>query len=270
MVLYDVLDEIASKQVTKTDTGDNRIFGVIQGIVAKNYEESMPGRVCVTIPVRDKDHNELQWARIAMPSSGKKWGHYFVPEVGDVVLLCFEQGYIDKPYVIGCIPKDNDTFFKQAVDKDNQFKKIITKNGNTVIFEDNKEGEGDKDKITIKTAKDGHSILLDNENHEIRITDKDKKNCIDIKTQDGKMSILAASRVEIKVGDNMSLIMNGESGNVTLNCTKLEVKATGGIDLNSDGNAALKGSAVSIEASSVLKVDSSGAVKIGGSPISIG
>ena len=71
MGLYDIMDEIAAKQVTKSETGDNRILGVVVGIVAKNYDQSMPGRICVQVPVRDDEANELQWARLAMPSSGK-------------------------------------------------------------------------------------------------------------------------------------------------------------------------------------------------------
>ena len=81
MGLYDIIDEITERQVTKTETGDNRIWGVMVGIVAKNYDpnsaaaggtssgtDAMDGRVCVTIPTRDKDANELRWARVAMPS----------------------------------------------------------------------------------------------------------------------------------------------------------------------------------------------------------
>lgn len=101
MGFYDIMDEIAQKSVTKTETGDNRIFGVLVGVVVKNYDEKMPGRVCVRIPVRDKEANELQWARVAFASGGKSWGSYFIPEVDDEVLLVFEQGLIDKPYIIG-------------------------------------------------------------------------------------------------------------------------------------------------------------------------
>lgn len=65
MGLYDIMDEIAAKQVTKSETGDNRILGVVVGIVAKNYDQKMPGRICVQVPVRDDEANELQWARLA-------------------------------------------------------------------------------------------------------------------------------------------------------------------------------------------------------------
>ena len=36
MGLFDVMDDIASKQVLKTETGDNRITGVVIGKVVKN------------------------------------------------------------------------------------------------------------------------------------------------------------------------------------------------------------------------------------------
>ena len=116
MSIYDIIGEISEKQATKTETGDARIYGVVVGIVAKNYDKDMPGRVCVTIPTRDSSKNELQWARQALPSSGSDWGYYFVPEVGDQVLLAFEGGNIEKPYVIGCLPKENSKLVSKTVD----------------------------------------------------------------------------------------------------------------------------------------------------------
>ena len=151
MGLYDIMDEIAAKQVTKSETGDNRLLGVVVGVVAKNYDQQMPGRICVQIPVRDDKANELKWARLAMPSSGTEWGHYFLPEVGDQVLLAFEHGNIEKPYVIGCVPKDSNKFLTGSVHEKNQIKRIVTKNGSTIQFDDveNEEGKGKKDKISI-------------------------------------------------------------------------------------------------------------------------
>ena len=122
MALFEIVDEITRKQFEKTETGDNRMQGVVVGQVSKNYDKDMPGRVCVQIVSRDTQANELLWARVAMPSSGEKWGHYFLPEVGDEVLVAFEQGNIERPYIIGCIPKLSDQFLKKSVDEKNQIK----------------------------------------------------------------------------------------------------------------------------------------------------
>lgn len=270
MGLFDVIDDIAEKQVLKTDTGDNRIFGVMIGQIVQNYDQDMPGRVCVAVPVRDQNANELQWARVAMPSGGSGWGHYFLPEAGDQVLLAFEQGNIEKPYVIGCVPKDSDQILKKSVDEDNQYKKIVTRNGNTIYFEDNKEGDGDKDKIRITTAKDGHCIELDNENHVILISDKEGKNLIRMKTENGQMEITAEKKLTIKAGDNIELILNGSNGAVELKASRLKIETSGNTELQSNGAMKLQAGNVSVEANASLKLNSNGLAGLTGTPIKLG
>lgn len=270
MGLYDEIDRITEKQLQKTETGDNRILGVVLGLVAKNYDKNMPGRVCVTVPVRDSNANELKWARVSMPSSGNKWGHYFLPEVGDQVLLAFEQGNIERPYVIGCIPKDSSRFLSRATDENNQYKKIETKNGNTIIFEDNKEGEGDKDKISIKTPKDTHQLILDNEKNQIILTDKEGKNKVELLTEKGNINIVCEKKLTIKVGDSVELTLNGSNGSVTVKCDKLDIKASQNITAKTDGMAKLSGANTMLEASSTLKASSSGVIMVEGSPVKIG
>ena len=270
MGLYDIIEEVSERNVTKSETGDTRIIGVMVGTVAVNYHKDMPGRVCVTIPTRDKDQNELKWARMAQPSGGDKWGHYFLPEVGDQVLLAFEGGNIERPYVVGNVLKDNQKFLTGSADEDNQIKRIVTKNGSTIFFEDNKEGDGEKDKILIETAGKAHSLLFDNENKIIRLTDKDKANMIELKTEDGNMTIKAASKLTIKVGDTVTLTLNGESGAIKIDCNEISIAASNQLKLSSDGMMKLSAAQVSAEASSMLKMASNGMTQVGGSPIKIG
>lgn len=270
MGLYDIMDEIAARQVTKSETGDNRILGVMTGIVAKNYDQQMPGRICVQIPVRDSEANELKWARVAMPSSGTSWGHYFLPEVGDQVLLAFEQGNIEKPYIIGCVPKDSNKFLKQAVDAKNRNKKIVTRNGNTIHFEDAPEGEGAQDKISIYTPNQAHQVILDNEKNQILVGDKEGKNKLLIETEKGAISIKTENKLTINVGENIQLTMNGESGTVNIKCGKFKVSASDGADIQTSGKFAVSGGNVSVEASSMLKASSSGMASLAGSPVKIG
>lgn len=271
MGLYDIMDEIAAKQVTKTDTGDSRIMGVVVGIVAKNYDASMPGRVCVQIPVRDSNADELKWARVAMPSGGTQWGHYFLPEVGDQVLLAFEQGNIEKPYVIGCIQKDNNKFLTGSVSANNSIKRIVTKNGNTIQIEDNAQTNGvNKDKISIFTSDKEHKLILDNDGDKITLSDKDGKNGITINTNNGYLNVDAENKVTIKVGDNLELIMNGASGTMTLKCDKFKLDATESINVKSNSKLSLSSGIVNAEGSSMVKLESSGMTKIAGTPIKIG
>ena len=286
MGLYDIIDEITERQVTKTETGDNRIWGVMVGIVAKNFDpnstasggansgaDAMDGRVCVTIPVRDKDANELKWARVAMPSSGSKWGHYFLPEVGDQVLLAFEGGNIEKPYVIGCIPKTADKFLKESVDKDNQFKRIVTRHGTSIIFEDNSTDEnGLKDKLTLETAGQKLQILMDNENEKIRIGDKAKEDFIEMYTKEGSgtLTVQIKSKIDIKVGDKITVTLNGESGAVSVKADSIQLEGANGVTTKSDSAVKMEAPQVAANASSALKMESSGTATVSGSTVSVG
>ena len=286
MGLYDIIDEITERQVTKTETGDNRIWGVMVGIVAKNFDpnstasggtnsgaDAMDGRVCVTIPTRDTNANELKWARVAMPSSGSKWGHYFLPEVGDQVLLAFEGGNIEKPYVIGCIPKTADKFLKDSVDKDNQFKRIVTRHGTSIIFEDNSTDEnGQKDKLTLETAGKQLQILMDNENEKIRIGDKAKEDFIEMYTKEGSgtLTVQIKSKIDIKVGDKITMTMNGESGAVSVKADSILLEASNGVTTKSDSAVKMEAPQVAANASSSLKLESSGTATVSGSTVSVG
>lgn len=269
MSLYDVIGDISERRITQSEMGDTRVNGVMVGIVAKNYDKDMPGRVCVTIPTRDEKANELQWARQVQPSSGAEWGSYFLPEVGDQVLLAFECGNIEKPYVIGCIPKDNSKVLSKSADEHNQFKRIITRHGSVIAFEDNKDGDGEKDKITIQTAGKAHTILMDNENKTIRISDKDKENMLELKTEDGAMSIKAKSKLTIQVG-SIKMTLNGESGTMKIEADELNIQTSRQFKVKTDGAMKLEGAQISQTASSVFKAESSGMVQISGGPIKIG
>lgn len=270
MALFDIFDEISEKQIMKTEVGDQRIFGAVIGIVALNYSDQMPGRLCVTIPVRDDQANQLKWAKMAFPYTGAKWGHYFLPEKDDQVILVFEDGNIEKPYVIGCIPRDSDNFLKKSATENNQIKQIQTRNGSRITFFDDVEEEGAKDTITVSTAQDAHTMIFDNEKKLISVMDKEKNCSVEMATEEGNIKINAKSKITITVGDTIKVIMNGENGTVSIDCDKLQVKASKNAKIEADGNAKVSGKQVTVEASSALKLSSGGMVAVEGKPIKLG
>lgn len=274
MGLYDIMDEIAARQVTKSEIGDNRMYGVVLGTVTANYAErasgQMPGRVCVEIPVRDADANELKWARVAMAASGKRWGHFFLPEVGDQVLLAFENGSIERPYVIGCVPQDSNKFLTDSLDSDNRYKRIVTKNGNTLQFEDVASGEGEQDKILLFTSGEKHKLVLDNEKGCILLEDEKGKNGVEIYGDSGNIRIRTEHKLTLTVGDNIELSMNGDTGTVNLKCNKVKAEASGSAELSANGKLNINGGNVTMDATAAFRLTSSGIMSVGGSPVKIG
>ncbi|MBO5552011.1 MAG: hypothetical protein J5966_08630 [Lachnospiraceae bacterium] len=297
MAIFDIIEDVSKKQVEKTETGDSRIMGIMLGKVVKNYDKNLPGRVAVILLSREQgegegneaDNARLLWARVVMHSSGSSWGHYFIPEIGDLVLVAFEQGNIERAYVIGCIPKTNDKILTSSVNEKNLYKKIVTRNGNSIIFEDvtEEQGEGgqggagagggegnpgDKDKITIQTANKMHRLALNNEKKLMELADKESKNFIRLQTdeQKGHIEITAAKKITVRVGDNITLTMNGETGAVTLKAKKVTVEADDSMTYSSQSRAEFSGSSVKIEAGGNMKLNSTGPIDVAGMPIKLG
>ncbi len=270
MAIFDIFEEVSEKTVTKTETGDNRILGVVVGEVVHTYSPTMPGRVCVSIHVRDSEANVLKWARMAFASFGSDWGSYFLPEIGDQVLVVFDQGLIDRPFIIGCIAKDTSKFLKKTADVTNKYKKITTKHGSTITFTDEPAGEGSLDSIEIMTANEAHKIIMDNQKKKIIIQDKEKNASVEMNTATGNISINAAHKLSIRVGETISVDMSGDTGNIVISANKIKASATADVKLEGGGKMNLSGATVSADAQGMMSLSAAGIVKVEGKPIKLG
>jgi phage baseplate assembly protein gpV len=77
-----------------------KFHGVATGTVTDVDDPLQLGRVKVRLESVDAS-DTLSWARLAVPFAGFMSGHYFVPNVGDAVLVAFEHGDLNAPYVLG-------------------------------------------------------------------------------------------------------------------------------------------------------------------------
>jgi uncharacterized protein involved in type VI secretion and phage assembly len=79
-----------------------RFYGVKVGEVVNNLDPLNRGRVQVRLP--DLDEVPLSaWAPCVAPLAGAAGSIYFPIQVGDQVLVVFQDGNLDAPYVIGCL-----------------------------------------------------------------------------------------------------------------------------------------------------------------------
>jgi Type VI secretion system/phage-baseplate injector OB domain len=77
-----------------------KYYGVVTGRVINQLDPLSLGRVQVQLPFIDS-LDLSPWARVATPLAGPLCGFYFIPNVGDEVLVAFEQGDSNVPYVFG-------------------------------------------------------------------------------------------------------------------------------------------------------------------------
>ena len=94
------------------------------------------------------------WLRIASPHTGGGKGMHFIPEKGEEVIIAFEGGDAEKPYVIGTVynGKAKITF----ANAENDLKVIQTRSGHVIELNDTKGAES----ITI-TDKNKNQIVID-------------------------------------------------------------------------------------------------------------
>lgn len=126
-----------------------RIYGVVVGVVECSDEL---GRVKLRFPWLAESYVS-DWARIMAPGAGKARGLYLPYEPGDEVLVMFDHGSVDHPYVLGALwsagaPPPAPT---------TETRVLQSKSGHTITLDDT---EG-REKITIADASGDSRIEID-------------------------------------------------------------------------------------------------------------
>lgn len=107
--------------------------------VLSNADPQGIGRVQVQFDWQKRRCQNTNWIRVQSPDAGqgiaKNRGVVFVPEEGDRVMVGFEYGDPNRPFVMGSM---FDGTNGEGGGSDNAIHSIITKSGHKIIFNDNK------------------------------------------------------------------------------------------------------------------------------------
>ena len=200
--------------------GDFDIYphcGPHYGIVADNVDPEHHGRVRVALSwqqyasvlvggklvlseiLKNKD-NLTPWIWVASPYQGFSHGALVVPEIGDLVLVGFEQNNAERPYVIGACYTGSDMYEKWAQKDQNKVKGFKTRSGHTIEIIDADgnnsltEGYCTGGKIHIYDADtQAYDIVLDTDNNLIRLKSK------------GNINLSAGGNIALHAGNNIVL-----------------------------------------------------------------
>jgi uncharacterized protein involved in type VI secretion and phage assembly len=204
-------------------------------VVTDTVDPEGMGRVRVKFYWQDK--TQSPWVRVITAYAGNNKGMFFIPEIGEEVLVGFENSNPDKPYVIGAHYNGK----KKPDDwkSNNNYKKAIrTSSGHTIEFND----EGGQEEIIIY--------------------DKDKVNTITLSSHGKKLTIscqgdlkIDAENIEITARKDYKLDVQGKIGISSMKET--EISATGDCKVHSNQN-------VNIEAVSNLTVKATMDAEISG------
>jgi phage protein D len=207
--------------------------GVVIAQVSDATDPKKQGRVKLTFPWLSDDYVS-DWARTLQPGAGKNRGAMVVPEVGDEVLVVFEQQDLQRPYVLGGLFNGIDTPSTKSID-------LID------------SGSGAVNRRSM-ISRNGHRIDLLDENG--------KTEGISTQTGDEKLQIvLDAVKTKITVHSDGTVLVEGKSGIVIdAQSSKLELKGAQ-ISITATQALSLQGATV--------KVASTGPNVITGTPVKI-
>ena len=199
--------------------GDGQFYGVVVGVVTNNRDPDSMHRVKVHFPWLDRDH-ESNWARVVAPMAGNDRGGYFLPEVDDEVLVAFEHGSLEHPYVMGSLWNGKDKAPENNNDGKNDNRAIKSRSGHVVRLCDSSGGE----KIEVIDKTGNNKIVISSSDNKITI---EAQGDIEITSQTGKVKITAIG-VEIT------------------STTDVEITAQTSIDASATGQVNISGALVNI------------------------
>jgi uncharacterized protein involved in type VI secretion and phage assembly len=205
-----------------------RVYGVVIGVVTNNQDPDGLGRVKLKFPWLSDD-DESRWARLVTPMAGPGRGLYFLPEVDDEVLVMFEHGLVEHPFVLGALWNGRD---KPPADN----------------------GDGANNLRLIK-SRSGHTITLDDEDGKgkIAVVDRTGNNAVVIDSADNTVTVTSGGDLILKAQGAITLESSG--GDVTIKCRSLAVEAQQSFGLKA-------GQGGKVEAQAGLSIDCPAGVNV--------
>ena len=200
--------------------------------------------------------------------AGNGYGSVVVPEVGDEVLVAFEQGDLRRPYLIGGLFNGQDKPPDGTVPTiDESSGKVIrrdffSRTGHRLSFT---EKEGSAEGILLKTSDGKYVLEMSKTNHKITLSAEGEIE-IDATGSPGNITIKAVGDMSLKgrkvtVKADSGVEIDGGGGNV-------EVK---GVQINAKGSAqvSVQGANVSVNANATAELKGGAMVNVQGAMVKI-
>jgi uncharacterized protein involved in type VI secretion and phage assembly len=194
------------------------INGVVVGVVTDVNDPQNLGRVRVLFPWMADDIKSY-WARVATLMTGKSRGSWFMPELEDEVLVAFEHGNVDFPYIVGFLWNGQDKPPNDGIDT--KVRRLRTVSGHVVEFDD----RPGKEQILIKT-KAGHLVEMKDTPGSVHIETKGGQK-IDLDDVPSTIAIKTAASNSIQISDAPpGITISTPSGMLNISCLQATLTAS--------------------------------------------
>jgi len=176
--------------VPRSLSTDQRYYGVYEALVSDVNDPANEGRVKIKMPWFD-EQMETEWCRVRQFYAGNGYGAFFVPEVGDEVLIAFIQGDMRQPIILGGLYNGNDKPPSHRDDQTDQ-KLVRTKGGHEFLLDDS----SGKERVRI-TTQGGHQLDL-----------SDADNTVSVQTSGGQSITMSPGTITLQAD---AIVLSGSS-----------------------------------------------------------
>ncbi|MFI9550367.1 phage baseplate assembly protein V [Nonomuraea endophytica] len=194
--------------------------GLLPGLVTDLDDPLGTGRVKVAFPWLGQ---EPVWARLITLDAGPAQGTWFVPDVGQEVVVGHLGDDRRFPVVLGALWNGQQQPPEQMDARANAIRSIVTRSGHRLAFDDGEPGL-----VTLTTA-GGHAFVLD-----------DSAGTITLTEQGGTASITLGSDGVSIVADQGDITLSAPAGALKLAASRLSSKASGPATVESTASLELK------------------------------
>ncbi|MET8949942.1 VgrG-related protein [Streptomyces sp. NPDC004393] len=218
--------------------------GVVIAVVSNIKDPLGMGRVKLRFPWLS-DSYESDWCRVAQ-FGGVHGGGLILPEVNDEVLVAFDRGSLEHPYVLAGLYNGVDKLPRikegsppvDARSGSVNWRKVASRSGQALeLLDDGRRAQG----VRLRTGDGSLTVHLDQSRTSVTVS------------SDGSVSIRGARGVDIKAGGDLNLTA-GRAVNISAGAA-LNLKAAGKVGLSAGG-------AVSLDALGVASIKAAGAVSL--------
>ena len=217
--------------------------GVVTAVVTNTDDPNDWGRVKVKFPWM-ADDAESDWARVASVGAGPEAGLFAMPDVNDEVLVAFEHGDFNRPFVLGGLWNGQHAIPAEGASGASGERPLIrswhSRTGHYMAMFDNADN-----KVEVMTA-GGHQILMDDANKKVEIlTSGGHKITMD--DQGKKLEMASSGGHKVTMDDNGRKVTMSSTGDVEVKAAMgLKLQSNTKMDIQTSGILTIKGSLVKI------------------------
>lgn len=208
-----------------------RFHGVYPAVVSDIDDPKKLGRVKVSLPWLDSKYVS-DWCRVLQLGAGKDVGLQLMPRPKDEVVVAFENGQLDSPFVIGSV-----------------FGKESGKIPNSKLIEQGKP------MITALTTKAGHQLLFDDstDSSSVTLQVKNGDSCSIVMSDKDGIVITTKGDRSLTINSAQDVVVKAER-NAKVSAKDVSVDSQGSVKVTGKSNVDVSAPNISVSASSALKL----------------